>query len=67
VIGYFSPQSLIWDKLGGMDKGREEVLQSGGSGERSEALECLVLPSTTVLVLVNKMLLLGGRGGGLLF
>jgi len=50
-----------------MDKGREEVLQSGGSGERSEALECLVLPSTTVLVLVNKMLLLGGRGGGLLF
>lgn len=49
-----------------MDKGRKVMLQNSGSGERSEALECLVPRSTIVSASVNKILLSGGRGGGLL-
>lgn len=56
MIGYLSPQFLTWDRLGRVDKGREVVLQNGGSGERSEDLEHLVPPSTTVLSHVNKIL-----------
>lgn len=66
VIGYLWPQFLIWDRLGRVDKGKAVVLQNRASGERSEALEHLVSPSTTVLAPVNKIPLWGGRGGGLL-
>lgn len=42
------------------------MLQSRGSVERSDALELLVPRRTTVWAPVNKILFLGGRGGGLL-
>lgn len=57
---------MIWDMMWEWIKGREVELQNGGSGERSEVLEPLVPQSTTVWAPVNKILLLGGRGGGLL-
>lgn len=66
MIEYLSPQYLIWDRLGEVGKGREVLLQNGGSGQRFETLECLVPPSTTVSAPVNKILLLGGRSVGLL-